>query len=43
MSGFEEKLLVVIGFESNGFDVFKVQVVAEMVDMAFNFGVLVKT
>ena len=41
--GFEEKSLMVIGFETNDVDVFKVHVVAEMVDMACNFGVLVKT
>ena len=32
--GFEEKSLAVIGFETNDLDVFKVHVVAEMVDMA---------
>ena len=32
--GFEKKSLVVIGFETNDLDVFKVYVVAEMVDMA---------
>ena len=41
--GFEEKSLVVIGFETNDLDFFKVHVVTEMVDMACNFGVLVKT
>ena len=41
--GFDEKSLVVTGFETNDLDVFKVHVVAEMVDMACNFGVLVKT
>ena len=41
--GFEKKSLVVIGFEPNDLDVFKVHVVAGMVDMACNFGVLVKT
>ena len=35
--GFEEKSLVVIGFETNDLDVFKVHVVAEMVDMACKF------
>ena len=40
--GFEEKSLVVIGFENNDLDVFKVHVVAEMVDMACNFGFLIK-
>ena len=34
---FEEKSLVVIGFETNDPDVFKVYVVAEMVDMACDF------
>ena len=37
MLGFEEKSLVVIGFETNDLDVFKVHVVA------CDFGVLVKT
>ena len=41
--GFEEKSLVVVGFEINDFDVFKVYVVIKIVDMACNFGVLVKT
>ena len=41
--GFEEKLLVVISFETNDLDIFKVHVMAEMVDMACNFRVLVKT
>ena len=41
--GFEEKPLVVISFETKDLDVFKVHVVAEMVDMACNFGVFVKT
>ena len=35
--GFEEKPLVVIGFETNDLDIFKVHVVAEIVDMACNF------
>ena len=39
----EEKPLVVIGFETNDLDVFKVHVVAKMVDMACNFGFFVKT
>ena len=34
MRGFEEKSLVVIGFETNDLDVFKVHVVPEVVDMA---------
>ena len=38
----EENSLVVICFETNDLDVFKVHVVAEMVDMACNFEVLVK-
>lgn len=42
MWGFEEKLFVVIGFEINDFDVFKVYVVVEMVDMVCDFWVLVK-
>ena len=41
--GFEKKSLVVISFETNDLDIFKVHDVAEMVDMACNFGVLVKT
>ena len=41
--GFEEKSLVVIGFETIDLDIFKVHAVAEMVDIACNFGVLVKT
>ena len=41
--GLEEKSLVVIGLETNNLDFFKVHVVTEMVDMACNFGVLVKT
>jgi len=41
--GFEEKSLVVISFETNDLDNFKVYVLVEMVDMACNFGVLVKT
>ena len=32
--GFKEKSFVVIGFESNDLDVFKVHVVARMVDLA---------
>ena len=34
LPGFEEKSLVVIGFETNDLNVFKVHVVAEMVEMA---------
>ena len=41
--GFEEKSLVVISFETNDLDIFKVHDVAEMVDMACYFGVFVKT
>ena len=37
LPGFEEKSLVVIGFETNDLDFFKVNVVTEMVDMAFPF------
>ena len=42
-SAIEKKSLVVVGFETNDIDIFKVHVVAEMTDMACNFGVLVKT
>jgi len=41
--GFEEKSLVVISFETNDLDVFKVHAAVEMVDMTCNFGVLVRT
>ena len=41
--GFEDKWLVVTGFETNNLNNFKVRVVAEMVGMACNFGVLIKT
>ena len=41
--GFEQKSLVVISFETNDLDIFKVHDVAEMVEMACDFGVLVKT
>lgn len=41
--GFEEKSLMVISFEANDLDVFKVHDVVEMVDTACNFGVLVIT
>ena len=34
---------MVLGFEANDADIFKVHVMAEKVDMARNFGVLVKT
>ena len=40
--GFEEKSLMVIGFETNDLDIFKLHVMAEEVDMACNFEVLVK-
>ena len=40
---FEEKSLMVIGFETNDLDIFKVHAMAKKVDMACNFGVLVKT
>ena len=43
LPSFEEKSLMVIGFETNDLDIFKVHVMAEEVDMACNFGVLVKT
>ena len=38
-----KKSLVVIGFKTNDLDVLKLHVVAEMVDMTCNFGVLIKT
>ena len=41
--GFKEKSLVVIWFDTKSLDVWKVHVMAELVDMACNFGVLVKT
>ena len=49
MPGFEEKSLVVISFETNDLDVFKVLVVADTMSgghglqLSVNFGVLVKT
>ena len=43
VAGFKGKSLVVIGFETVDPDVCKVHVMAELVDMACNFGVLVKT
>ena len=41
--GFEKKSLMVIGFETNDLDIFKVHIMAEKVNMACNFRVLVKT
>ena len=41
--GFEEKSLVVISFETNDLDIYKVHDVAEMVDIVCIFEVLVKT
>ena len=38
-----KKSLVVIDFKTNNLDVFKIHVVAGMVDMACNFGVLIET
>ena len=38
---FKKKWLVVIGFKTNHRDIFKVHVVAGMVDMACNFRVLI--
>ena len=38
-----KKSLVVIAFKTNDLDVLKLHVVAEMVDMTCNFGVLIKT
>ena len=40
--GFKKKSLMVIGLETNDFDIFKVHIMAEKVNMAFNFKVLVK-
>ena len=41
--GFEKNSLMVIGFETNDLDIFKVHIIAEKVNMACNFRVLVKT
>ena len=41
--GFEKKSLMVIEFETNNLDIFKVHIMAEKVNMACNFRVLVKT
>ena len=38
--GFEKKSLMVIGFETNDLDIFKVYIMAEKVNMACNFRVL---
>ena len=40
---FKKKSLVVIWFETNESEVCKAHVMAELVDMAYNFRVLVKT
>ena len=42
LPGFEEKSLVVIGFETNDLNVFKVHVVAEMVEMAPSLDFFIK-
>jgi len=41
--GFKKKSLVVISFETNDSDVCKAHVMAELLDMACNFRVLVET
>ena len=41
--GFEKKSLMVIGLETNALDIFKVHIMAEKVNMACNFRILVKT
>ena len=41
--GFKEKSIMVIGCKTNDLDAFKVHAVTEMVDMACNFAVSVKT
>ena len=41
--GFKKRSLMVIGFETNGLDKFKVHIMAEKVNRACNFKVLVKT
>ena len=40
---FEKKWLMVIEFEINDLDIFKVHIMAEKVNMACNFRILVKT
>ena len=41
--GFEKTSLVVIGIETNDLDIVKVHIMAEKVNMACNFRILVKT
>ena len=41
--GFEKKSLMTIGFETDDLDIFKVRTMAEKVNMACNFRILVKT
>ena len=41
--GFEKKSLMIIGFETDDLDIFKVHTMAEKVNMACNFRILVKT
>jgi len=43
MPGSEEKSLIVMGFETNDLDIFKVHIMAKKVNMACNLRVLVKT
>ena len=40
--GFENKWLMIVGFETNDLDIFKVHMMAEKVNMDCNFRVLVK-
>ena len=41
--GFKKKSLILIGFETNDLDIFKVHIMAEKVNMACNFRILIKT
>ena len=41
--GFEKKSLLIFGFETDDLDIFKVHTMAEKVNMACNFRILVKT
>ena len=41
--GFKKKSLMLIGLETNDLDILKVHIMAEKVNMACNFKVLVKT
>ena len=41
--GFEEKSFMIIGFETEDLDILKVHTMAEKVNMACNFRILVKT